>query len=86
MAAGAVPAQFQIKGTPPDNKKAKCKVCELPYTSHTGNFCAICKGAIEHHTAEQFDECVEGRRRMARARYLADIDLDEIDKLCLADG
>lgn len=84
--AGVVPAQYQIKSTPPDNKKAKCKICELPYTAHSGNFCAICKDAVEHHTAEKFDDCLAGRRRMARARFLADIDLDEVDKLTLENG
>lgn len=84
--AGVVPAQYQIKGTPPDNKKAKCKICDLPYNSHSGNFCAICKDAVEHHDAAKFDDCVAGRRRMARARFLAEVPLDEIDKLSLENG
>lgn len=82
----AVPAQFRVLGKKPEAAKAKCKICKLPYTAHSGTTCAICKGAVEHHTAEQFDECCDGRRRMARARYLADVPLDKIDELVLANG
>ena len=81
-----IPKAFLVKGTKPTTVKSTCKICNLKYTDHTGMYCAICKDADEHHTAAKFEECREGLRRMARARYLADIELSDLDRLSLADG
>jgi hypothetical protein len=91
MTQNAVPPQFRVYGQRPEEggKKVRtCKVegCGLSYPAHSGSICGMCKSPVEHHDEASFQQCLEGRRRMAKARYLADVELDEIDKLSLADG
>ena len=84
-----VPLAFQVFGPRPTSGKKKslsCKGCGFSYEAHSGTQCAICKEAIEHHTEEGFAECLAGQRRMARARFLADVELDDVDRAALADG
>ena len=86
MAVVVVPAEFRQIGNPPDNQKSTCKVCNLKYNLHSGDFCAICKDAVEHHTLDKFDACLDGQRRMAQARFLADIELNDLDRSALKMG
>lgn len=87
--ANHVPLAFQVHGPRPTSGKKKslaCKECGLPYEAHSGTRCAVCKEAIEHHTEDGFEECFEGQRRMARARHLAGVELNDIDRAALANG
>lgn len=56
-----------------------CKICKLTYAQHSGNLCKACFVPIEHHTAEEQEECWLGRSRMAFARGEAGLDLNDAD-------
>lgn len=85
----AVPAGFRMAGpAPDDDNEQTCKVCALRYSDHTGHTCAICGQAVEHHgpgTRGDFGACLAGRQRMAAARVLAGVPLDEVDRLALTE-
>lgn len=83
--ASVIPAEFQIKGQVSDNTKKNCKECDLKYSDHSGRLCGMCRGPVEHHTLDGFDDCLAGRRRMAAARDRAGLPLNDMDKLVLRD-
>jgi len=77
--------RFTIAGARPAGDQA-CKVCSLRYSEHTGHTCAICGQAVEHHGADlpgDFQACIEGQARMAKARHRAGVELSEIDRLVM---
>lgn len=74
---------FITAGPRPGGDQA-CKVCALRYSEHTGDICAICGQAVEHHgpgLPGDFWACARGQIRMAEARHRAGVALTEIDRL-----
>lgn len=77
-----VPPQLVVPGDPPSGPgvtpsgkrrdEPTCSVCQLRYSEHSGDRCAICAHPVEHHTdrARMLDE-IEGCARMALARIEA---------------
>lgn len=82
-----VPAAFRLAGpAPADDDDQPCKVCRRPYGEHSGASYSICRQAVEHHGPGDFAACLAGRQRMATARVLAGVVLDDVDRLALAEG
>lgn len=76
---------FRLPGPPPSGDEDQpCRVCRRPYGEHSGASCSICRQAVEHHGPDDFAACLAGRQRMATARVLAGVALDDVDRLALA--
>lgn len=63
---------------------ARCRQCGCDGPAHEGVWCAICRQPVEHHTPDRpFQDCLEGRIRMATARRNAGIPLSPLDEIVL---
>lgn len=58
-------------GTPKASGDPRCRICEAPYSRHSGRLCPVCRRPVEHH--QPGDEEIEwaAAARMARARQAA---------------
>lgn len=63
-------------------RRQECSTCGLPYPAHS-KLCRICGQYVEHHDDQGVEDCIAGRARMARARFLAGSALDEVDEIVL---
>ena len=89
-----IPPEFVVYDRERPSAPTKtCAVCGQHYTLHTGARCALCGDSVEHHdtsrlngtTPLRFADCLAGAGRMARARFLSDGKVTELDKLVLAE-
>lgn len=59
--------------TPPTKAASdpRCRICDAPYSRHSGRLCPVCRRPVEHH--QPGDEEIEwaAAARMARARQAA---------------